>query len=661
MGGSAVAGEDRAVSEPLEVLQQVFGHPAFREGQAAVIERLLAGRSALAVFPTGGGKSVCYQLPALLLPGVTLVVSPLIALMKDQVDALRARGVAAARLDSSLSAGEVREVQAGLERGALKLLYVAPERLQNERFRARLQRVEVALLAVDEAHCISEWGHNFRPDYLRLARLARELSIPRVLALTATATPGVAEDVARAFGIAAGDVVRTSMHRPNLALVVTPTPAAERVERLRARLAELPGPAIVYVTLQRTAEEVAAALSAAGESAAPYHAGLEDAQRAQVQEDFLAGRLRVVAATIAFGMGIDKADVRAVYHLNLPKTLESYAQEVGRAGRDGQPSRCELFASRDDLVTLANFAHGDLPTREGLRGLLEDVLGRGELLEVSQYELSSAYDLRQLVVATALTYLELDGVLAPTAPVYAQYRLQLLRPVEQIVAGLDPERTAFVRGVLSAGKQGKTWITLAPDEVAAALGQPRGRILAAIGWLEEEEHARVEASSLRHGYRRLLPPPTPEQLEGTLGALLARFETREARDVERVEEVARWAEGRELASGGSGPRTGCRTRALLARFGEELGEDCGHCSGDGRREPTPLPATPLPPLGAEARALEAALRSEGHAALRLPRQRARFLCGLTSPATSRARLGKDPRFGALAAHPFREVLALCEG
>ena len=636
----------RVGEEPVEVLARVFGHRAWRPGQEQVARCLLEGRPALAVFPTGGGKSLCYQLPALLLEGVTLVVSPLIALMKDQVDALRARGVAAARLDSTLEAGEVRAIHAGLEAGELKLLYVAPERLQNERFLARLRRTRIALLAIDEAHCISEWGHNFRPDYLRLARIARELSITRVLALTATATPAVADDVARAFAVAPGDVVRTSMHRPNLELVVTPAAAGERQGLLQARLQEVPGPAIVYVTLQRQAEEAAAALAARGESAAAYHAGLEDEERARVQEAFLAGRLRVVVATIAFGMGIDKADVRAVYHLNLPKTLESYAQEVGRAGRDGAPSRCELFACRDDLVALSNFAHGDLPAREGLRGLLRDVLGREERFELALHELSFQHDVRQLVVATALTYLELDGVLEPTAPVYGSYKLQLLRPADEVVAGLDRERQAFVLGVLGQGKQGRTWLTLEPAEVAAAIDQPRGRILAALGWLEEEGHARVEASGLRHGFRRLVAAPDQDAL---LVGLLRRFETREARDVERTEEVARWAEG-----------PGCRVRALLQRFGEELGRDCGRCSGCRSGGGAPLPRTPLPPLDEAARAQAHALRQEGHAALRLPRQRARFLCGLSSPATTRARLSKDPRWGALGAHPFPAVLALCE-
>src|SRR3954452_20863393 len=243
-----------ASAPPLDVLADRFGFRDFRPGQREVVDALLAGRSALAVFPTGGGKSLCYQLPALLLDGVTVVVSPLIALMKDQIDFLSGHGVEAARLDSSLGPDELRDVTARLGAGALKLLYVAPERFNNERFLGQLAGALISLFAVDEAHCISEWGHNFRPDYLKLAVRARELGAERVLALTATATPAVAADIRRGFEIDERDSVVTGFYRPNLTLLTTPVAAAERDALLVARIRERPaGSAIVYVTLQRTA------------------------------------------------------------------------------------------------------------------------------------------------------------------------------------------------------------------------------------------------------------------------------------------------------------------------------------------------------------------------------------------------------------------------
>src|SRR5436190_6977756 len=342
----------------LQVLAGTFGFDAFRPGQQDVIDALLAGRSALAVFPTGAGKSLCYQLPALLLEGMTVVVSPLIALMKDQIDFLRRSGIDAERLDSSLDAAEQREIFDRLRAGSLKLLYVAPERFNNERFLAQLARAPISLFAVDEAHCISEWGHNFRPDYLKLAQRARELAAERVLALTATATPAVVADIRTGFGIEEADAVVTGFYRPNLTLLSTPVTAAERNEQLVERLRKRPpGSTVVYVTLQRTSLSVADLLAGAGLPARPYHAGMNAEERVAVQEWWSRSQDAIVVATIAFGMGIDKADVRYVYHYNLPKSLESYAQEIGRAGRDGEESICELFACLDDVPTLENFAY----------------------------------------------------------------------------------------------------------------------------------------------------------------------------------------------------------------------------------------------------------------------------------------------------------------
>src|SRR5439155_19520791 len=356
-------------------LRTRFGFDAFRPGQREVIAAVCERNAALAVFPTGAGKSLCYQLPALLFDGVTLVVSPLIALMKDQIDYLRRRGIAAARLDSSLSTAELRQVGEQFRSGALQLLYVAPERFNNERFLADLHRTRIALFAVDEAHCISEWGHNFRPDYLKLAETARELGVERILALTATATPAVVQDICAAFNIPPECAVVTGFHRPNLELQTTPVTIAERDARLLDRLlARPPGPTIVYVTLQRTAERVAEQLAAAGLPARAYHAGLDTPSRTAVQDWWTRSDRAIVVATIAFGIGIDKADVRYVYHFNLPKSLESYSQEIGRAGRDGEESICELFVCPDDVPTLENFAYGDTPTPEALAGLLEEML-----------------------------------------------------------------------------------------------------------------------------------------------------------------------------------------------------------------------------------------------------------------------------------------------
>ena len=295
------------MQDPLKLLRERFGFDEFRDGQEAVINCLLAGRGAGAIFPTGSGKSLCYQLPSLLLPGLTLVISPLLALMKDQIDALRRKGIQAERLDSSLGEEEYRRVTDDIRSGRVRLLFVAPERLGNERFLNLVQGQRISLFAVDEAHCISSWGHNFRPDYLKLAEAAKKLQVERVLALTATATPQVASDISSVFGIAPEDMTNTGFYRGNLELRVTACRDEERSDLLIQKLGQRPpGPTIIYVILQRHAEELAQTLVNAGFKAVPYHAGLAAEKRSVTQDAFMEGRTPIVCATIAFGMGIER-------------------------------------------------------------------------------------------------------------------------------------------------------------------------------------------------------------------------------------------------------------------------------------------------------------------------------------------------------------------
>jgi ATP-dependent DNA helicase RecQ len=629
-----------------DVLRERFGFAGFREGQEAVVRGLLEGRSMLAVFPTGGGKSLCYQLPAVMLDGLALVVSPLIALMKDQVDVLQARGVAAARLDSTLSADEAREVIDAMRGGRLDLLYVAPERLANEGFRGRLKGVKIALAAIDEAHCISEWGHNFRPEYLKLARFCRELKVPRVLALTATATPEVAADIRREFAIAEADHVQLSFHRPNLDLRVTPCTAEEKKPVLLERLGAVDGPAIVYVTRQETAENVATWLDRQGLSARAYHAGLPDEVRSSAQEQFMAGEVRVIVATIAFGMGIDKADIRAVFHYNLPKSLENYTQEIGRAGRDGQPAVCELLACGDDLTVLENFIHGDQPTSRALGNLIDRVLRLGEEFDVSFYDLSASTDVRPLVVATVMTYLELEGIIQATRPFFSGYRVKLLRGLDRVLAGYDARRKTFLRKLFAAGKAGRLWTHFEIDKVAREIGESRERIVAALGYLADAGDLVLQRSGARQGFRL---KQDPGDLRALVRKLEERFAGRSERDLARLREVVEFAE-----------HDGCLTGFLTHRFGEDLGAPCGHCARCRGEKPRPVPRRESrEPTDAELEAIHAVVR-EGRAALASPRQLARFLCGLTSPAATRERLSRHDAFGLLSELPFSDVLALAE-
>ena len=333
-----------------QTLADVFGFPAFRPQQREIVTGLIAGRDAFVLMPTGGGKSLCYQVPALHRQGTAIVVSPLISLMKDQVDALHAAGVSAAYYNSSLDAAEARRTLARLHAGELDLLYVAPETLMSEAFLARLDGLELALFAIDEAHCVSQWGHDFRPEYVLLGGLRQRWPRVPLVALTATADRETREDIVRVLGLAAADRYLASFDRPNIRYTVREK--HQPLEQLSRFLAGHEGEAgIVYALSRRRVDELAEQLCARGLKAGAYHAGLGAVERGRVQDAFLRDELDVVVATVAFGMGIDKPNVRFVVHYDLPKNIEGYYQETGRAGRDGLPSEALLLFGAQDVVT----------------------------------------------------------------------------------------------------------------------------------------------------------------------------------------------------------------------------------------------------------------------------------------------------------------------
>lgn len=352
------------MGEARAALKASFGYDDFKPGQEKAIESVLSGRDTLVVLPTGGGKSVCFQIPALVLPGLTVVVSPLISLMKDQVDALEARNLPAAFVNSSLSSAQVADRLARAERGELRLLYLAPERFDFGNVAARLAEIGVSLLAVDEAHCISQWGHDFRPSYLRVAEARKRLGSPPTVALTATATPEVREDICRQLALKDPRTIITGFDRTNLTYHVLPARNdAEKDSLLVDTLRQHQGLAVVYASTRKAVDRIAFMLEEHGVPSAAYHAGLDDKRRRDVQEAFMTEGIRAIVATNAFGMGIDKPNVRLVIHHSMPGTLEAYYQEAGRAGRDGNQSEVFLLHSFPDRFTHEFFIRGAYPEK----------------------------------------------------------------------------------------------------------------------------------------------------------------------------------------------------------------------------------------------------------------------------------------------------------
>jgi len=407
-----------SLTDAVASLRQHFGFEDFREGQREVIGSILEGKDAVVVMPTGSGKSLCYQLPAMILDGVTLVVSPLISLMKDQVDALQARGLPATFVNSSIPEAEQHARIESLRRREHKLVYIAPERFRSSRFNAALQSIPISLVAVDEAHCISTWGHDFRPDYLRLRHVIRSLGNIRTLALTATATPYVRSDIIQQLGLEHPQTFVSGFDRPNLRIEVVHTEKVkEKIARIKRLSQSHEGSGIVYASTRKAVEEVGRELKRAKVSVSTYHAGMTDAVRVRAQEDFMNGRTQMIVATNAFGMGIDKRDIRFVAHYQMPGSIEAYYQEIGRAGRDGLPSTCVLLFNYADKNTHDFFIEGSYPDLALVKSVYNALLRTEQKqIHLSTSEIARlAQEKNELAINSALYLLERAGHIERTA------------------------------------------------------------------------------------------------------------------------------------------------------------------------------------------------------------------------------------------------------
>ncbi|MEI8375554.1 MAG: ATP-dependent DNA helicase RecQ [Planctomycetota bacterium] len=563
----------------LDALLPRFGLTAFRPGQREVISTVLAGKDCLCVMPTGGGKSLCYQLPALILDGLTLVVSPLIALMKDQVDQLQARGFPVTFINSTLPVQEQHDRLDRIAAGEFRLAYVVPERFRSSRFLESVRAVGLKLLAVDEAHCVSQWGHDFRPDYARLGHFRKMLGNPTTIALTATATDNVRRDVVEHLALDEPKIFITGFARENLFYeVLSPRTDREKGEMLVKFLRETPGTGIIYASTRKRTEEIAEIIGKqTSRRAAVYHAGLPPDERRATQDAFMSGRIEVITATNAFGMGIDKADVRFVIHYNLPGSLEAYYQEAGRAGRDGKPSRCVMLYHGGDRYIQEFFIENSYPGLDVIQKVYEFLASLDEdPIQLTQQDvkeylrlsigndgvgnceqiLESAGALERLVSSQNMATVRIDSDL-PTCvdllPRQAKVRRRVLQAVEKIV-----------------GDQRDELVQFRPQDLTAALQMEQPAVAHALHELSESDWFTYVPPFRGRAIRMLKRDVPFEELEIDSAAL----EKRKAAEYDKLNRMVRFA-----LSGA------CRQQDILHYFGESEAGECHHCDNCSKHKP----------------------------------------------------------------------------
>ncbi|WP_224368705.1 RecQ family ATP-dependent DNA helicase [Hyalangium versicolor] len=561
-------------TEAQEGLVRHFGLSEFRPGQAEVISSVLSGRNTVVVMPTGAGKSLCYQLPAMLLPGVTLVVSPLIALMKDQVEQLSARGIPATFINSSLTDLERAERMKRLRTREYKLVYVAPERFRSPSFLDALGEVGVDLLAVDEAHCISQWGHDFRPDYAQLGQVRKRLRPPRTVALTATATPEVREDIVRVLLMKEPQVFAQGFDRPNLFLEVMSVSGDEEKRQACTQLAAQGGSGIIYCATRKASEGMHAALQERGVNAVLYHAGMEDEARRRAQEEFMAAKEAVAVATNAFGMGIDKPDIRFVAHANIPKAVEAYYQEVGRAGRDGKPATAVLLFNHADVYTQERLIEGNHPS-EVVLGDIWNALRTVPEFNKGVGVLAGMVGASEFEVSAALRIFERERKIERGGRGEGEYGLTLTEKALATHPHAEDARKLLqsLMAVFPIGRSNNT--ELQPLARRTGLGEEEVRH--ALGLLEKAGAVRVRKPFAGRTIRALEQVPFRE-----LGVDLNRVREQERRALLQLKQMTDYAYTRR-----------CRRAFILGYFGQQdLEPNCGHCDVcSGSRMPRLAPVT----------------------------------------------------------------------
>ena len=570
----------RSMTEPLRFhhdataeLEQSFGLTAFRPGQAEVIDSVLVGRNVVVVMPTGAGKSLCYQLPAVMLKGLTLVISPLIALMKDQLEQLEARGIPATLINSTVPEIERAERIRRMRAGAYRLVYVAPERFKSPSFLDALGEVGVELMAVDEAHCISQWGHDFRPDYALLGQVRKRLRPPRTVALTATASPEVRDDIVRSLLMKDPQVFVAGFDRPNLFLEVVKVSGDEERRAACARVIAEGGSGIVYCATRKQSDAMQAALRLRGHDPVLYHAGMDEGERHAAQDRFMSDPSAVVVATNAFGMGIDKPDIRFVIHANIPRAVEAYYQEVGRAGRDGKPAHALLLFNHADVFTQERLIESNHPS-EAVIADVWNVLQTAEVFARGQEALAASVGASEFEISAALRILEREGLVELQAPGAGAYSIKVL--AEKTDLHSRSAKSLLVALRAESGKSGSLSVSL--RTLSGRSGLPEKDLRRALSALERAKAISVRKPFAGRGIRALKRVPFH-----ALDLSLEKVRRQERRALLLLRRMTDYAYGKS-----------CRRAFVLDYFGEDTGHlecnGCDVCSGVRTKiEPPPPP------------------------------------------------------------------------
>lgn len=627
-----------------QALQKYFGHTEFRLAQKEIIEAILAGVNTLATLPTGSGKSLTFQLPAMILPGTTLVISPLLSLIRDQVQKLKQQGFAVYQIDSTLSESERTENLTAIENGDAKIVYTSPETLSNPKIYALLKTIPISLVAIDEVHCYSEWGHSFRPSYLSLPILARGLKSHAILALTATATRKVASDIKKAFKIKTTDHIAHSPRRDNLSYTVIPTADENRKQHLLDILRKPSHlPAIVYVMKQEQCEEIAGHLNIKGFKARSYHAGMSARSRKQIQDQFLIGKVDIIVATIAFGMGVDKSDIRSITHYHLPKSPEGWLQESGRAGRDSLPAHAYLLACGDDLIPLTNFTRARDIKKHTLKKLIQHLSSQGKEALIEPYHQRVQLEMLSSTLDVLLAKLELLRILKYSHTSWRYVKLYQIYGRTFNIEDYPKNQRKILQFLMQSDerydlKKLKEDFKISPEKFYLTLLE-----------IQESGEYRVKFSGWQKHYKILKQLEDIQISELTEQLYKYHQEQLESADM-RLDEVHRIATSKA-----------CIPAQLEKWFGFTKPSPCGNCSSCLKEiRPRKLPSKTIAEVSeSDLLDITELLKYRGKR-INTPQKLTRFLCGIPTPYNRHFFLYKDSRFGMLKATPYEEIHAYSE-